>query len=259
MEIVQKNGTRYLTFDSFPSSVLHAVFSRHGGLSPFPWESLNVGGTVGDDPARVRRNRYKSFGAVKRPVESIYDVWQVHSTNIVFAEKPRSPESPYKQADILFTDKPNVTLFMRFADCVPILLHDPRSGVIGLVHSGWMGTVHGAAKVAIEAMKSHYGTQPSDVLAVIGPSIGPDHYEVGSDVVVRVMQSFGESASELLKTYIDKVHFDLWSANKLLLQQAGVEQIELSGLCTACHNDDWFSHRAERGKTGRFGVLMALQ
>jgi hypothetical protein len=73
------------------------------------------------------------------------------------------------------------------------------------------------------------------------------------------MQSFGASASELLKTYIDKIHFDLWSANKLLLQQAGVEQIELSGLCTACHNDDWFSHRAERGKTGRFGVLMALQ
>jgi copper oxidase (laccase) domain-containing protein len=96
-------------------------------------------------------------------------------------------------------------------------------------------------------------------MAAIGPSIGPDHYEVGPDVVSQVEQSFGMDANRLIEVRAGKTYLDLWAANRLQLEKSGVEQIEIAGLCTACHIDDWFSHRAEKGKTGRFGALIALQ
>jgi len=259
MKFHSKDGLRYLTFDIFPETVIHAVFTRRGGVSPAPWESLNVGGGIGDDPERVRENRYRSFAALGRTRESIFDVWQVHSAEAVIADAPRPPDEPYRKADIILTDRPEVTLFMRFADCVPILLHDPRRGAIALVHAGWLGTVRGAARAAVQAMQARYGSHPGDILAAIGPSIGRDHYEVGTDVMQQVRASFGKDAEALLFPEQDKIHFDLWAANCLLLKRAGVGKIELAGLCTACHLEDWFSHRAERGRAGRFGVLMALK
>ena len=126
------NGIRYYTFGIFPREVTHAVFTRQGGVSPEPWASLNVGGTVGDEVTRVRENRFRSFTALGRRIDSLFDVWQVHSADAVCADAPRDPGKELIQADIIFTDKPNVTLYMRFADCVPILLHDPKQGVVGL-------------------------------------------------------------------------------------------------------------------------------
>jgi YfiH family protein len=148
---------------------------------------------------------------------------------------------------------------MRFADCVPILFHDPKKGVVGIAHAGWLGTVRGAAKTAVETMVSRYGSQPGDILAAIGPSIGPDHYEIGRDVIVQIQDCFGAQADGLLKTKKRRTYLDLWAANALQLRHAGVEKIELAEICTACHLDDWFSHRAEKGKTGRFGALIGLQ
>jgi copper oxidase (laccase) domain-containing protein len=107
-------------------------------------------------------------------------------------------------------------------------------------------------------MHARFGSTPGDILAGIGPSIGPDHYEVGPDVVSQVRQAFGQSASRLLTDHAGATHFDLWTANRLALEKAGVWQIELAGLCTACHTEDWYSHRAERGRTGRFGAIIAL-
>ena len=257
MAFTQADEIRYFTFDLFPKSVTHGVFTRHGGVSPAPWDSLNVGGSVGDDPARVRENRLRSFAALGRTCESIFDVHQVHSVNVVFADAPRSSETPYQQADIILTDRPGITLFMRFADCVPVLLHDPRKNVIGVAHAGWIGTVRSAVSAAVEAMCSHYGSRAEDILAAIGPSIGPDHYVVGPDVVVQVMQAFGKDAENLLASG-DGMRFDLWAANRLLLERAGVRQIALAGLCTVCHTKDWYSHRAQHGRAGRFGVLAAL-
>lgn len=259
MKFHSKDGLRYLTFDIFPDTVLHAVFTRRGGVSPPPWESLNVGGGIGDDPERVRENRYRSFSALGRSRESIFDVWQVHSADAVFADAPRRPDEPYRRADIILTDRPEVTLFMRFADCVPILLHDPRQGVIAVAHAGWLGTVRGAARAAVHAMQERYGSNPVDIRAAIGPSIGRDHYEVGMDVIQRVKESFGGASEQVLFSQNGRVHFDLWTANRLLLEQAGVTAVETAGLCTACHLDDWFSHRGEKGRSGRFGVLMALK
>jgi YfiH family protein len=147
---------------------------------------------------------------------------------------------------------------MRFADCVPVLLHDPVRRVIGLAHAGWLGTIRGVARSAIENMQKRYGSEPRDILAAIGPSIGPDHYEVGQDVIQKIEESFGEKAEGLVGWRDGRSYLDLWKANRLQLEQAGVQQIEVAEVCTACHLEDWFSHRAEKGKTGRFGAIMAL-
>jgi len=147
---------------------------------------------------------------------------------------------------------------MRFADCVPILVYDPVKQVIGISHAGWMGTVKDVAGVTVKSMHERYESNPSDVVACVGPSIGPDHYEVGDDVIQQATQLFGEESDLVLHPYSDRIHFDLWKANQLLLQRAGVRQIETAGVCTACHTEDWFSHRAEYGKTGRFGALISL-
>lgn len=256
MPFSQNNGLRFYQFDSLP--VRHAVFTRHGGASPEPWASLNLGGTVGDEIERVRRNRFLSFAALGCKPDSIFDVWQVHSADAVCAVAPRRMDEPYQKADIILTDQPDVTLFMRFADCVPILVYDPNKGVIGVSHAGWLGTVRDVAGVTMNTMCERYDSNPADIIACIGPSIGPDHYEVGEDVIAQVKQTFGADAGLVLPLHNEKVHFDLWKANQYLLERAGVRRIELAGICTACHTEDWFSHRAEKGKTGRFGALISL-
>ena len=258
MSFRQHNDIRYYAFDIFGSSIEHGVFTRQGGISPAPWASLNVGGMVGDEPAHVRENRVRSFEALGRKPASIFDVWLVHSAAVICTDAPRPLEAIPQQADIILTDKPQVTLFMRFADCVPILFYDPKKAVVGIAHAGWLGTVRGAARSAVETMQARYGCKPQDLLAAIGPSIGPDHYEIGPDVIERVRQAFGADADRLLETRTGRVYLDLWTANFLQLQKTGMGQIEMAGICTACHVEDWFSHRAEKGRTGRFGALIGL-
>jgi polyphenol oxidase len=257
MPMIQCDEIRYFQFDSLNTK--HAIFTRHGGKSPQPWGTLNVGGTVGDDLARVQENRILSFRALDCDPESIFDVWQVHSADVVCARAPRPYGESYRQADSILTDQADVTLFMRFADCVPLMLHDPRLGVIGVAHAGWMGTLRDVAVSTVNAMKKNYGSNPTDIIVGIGPSIGPDHYEIGADVILQVMQKFGDDSERVLKSHHGKIHFNLWEANRMLLERAGIEQIEISGLCTACNTHDWYSHRAEKGRTGRFGALIALQ
>jgi YfiH family protein len=256
MPFTQQSGLRYFQFNTL--KIRHAIFTRHGGTSLGPWSSLNVGGTVGDMIESVRENRRLSFNALDCKPESIFDVWQVHSADVVFADAPRNMDEPYQKADIILTDRPEVTLFMRFADCVPIMFHDPVKNVVGVSHAGWMGTVRDVAGTTVRAMQERYGSNPSDVIACIGPSIGPDHYEVGEDVISQARQLFGQDSDLVLQPHKERIHFDLWKANQYLLERAGVKQVELAGICTACHIEDWFSHRAEKGKTGRFGALISL-
>jgi YfiH family protein len=276
MPFAEKDGIRYLTFDTLSvAGVTHAVFTRRGGISPAPWKALNVGGVVGDDPQRVAENRQRSFTALGKRLASMYDVWQVHGVEVVCAQSPRPADVPHLEADVILCDQPGVTLFMRFADCVPILLLDPRRGVVGLAHAGWMGTVRRVASAAVQSLHNCYGCQPSDLLAAIGPSIGAHHYPVGPDVVKRVQEAFGEQSEGLLlaqeasgsevgvalkgEDSLDSgVKFDLWNANRLVLREAGVNSIEVAGICTACFPEDWYSHRGEKGRTGRFGALIGL-
>jgi polyphenol oxidase len=260
MPILESDGLRYYKFDSLDDKRLfQAIFTRSGGMSPAPWKSLNFGGTVGDDPTRVLENRLRAFRVSGHPPETIFDTWLIHSARVICADAPRDQSRVPDQADAILTDRPTVTLFMRFADCVPVLLYDPYRRVIGLVHAGWLGTVRQVAATAVEAMCDRYGSNPRDIRAGIGPSIAAHHYPVGPDVVDEVQKSFGTDASGLLSGSNGAVQFDLWAANRLILERSGIRQIEISGLCSACHLEDWFSHRAENGKTGRFGVLLALK
>ena len=256
MPFRQRDNIRYFHFDHIPAR--HAVFTRQGGLSPEPWNSLNVGGTVGDDLQRVRANRNLSLRALGCDPTTVFDVWQVHGADVICATAPRPENESVRQADIILTDKPELTLYMRFADCVPIIVHDPHRGVVGVAHAGWMGTLRDVATSTINAMRQQYGSNPADIRAGIGPSIGPDHYEVGADVILQVMQRFGDESEQMLKSYNGKIHFDLWKTNRLLLERAGVGDIQVAAICTACNTQDWFSHRAEKGRTGRFGALISL-
>jgi YfiH family protein len=248
----------YFQFDSLDRALRQAVFTRRGGVSPEPWASLNMGGTVGDDPHNVKENRQRGLAILGCDENNVYDVWQVHGVDVVIARQPRPPDKPHIKADAILTDQPGLVLMMRFADCVPIFLYDPIRRVAGIVHAGWLGTVLGAALASVQAMQAEFGSAPANILAGIGPSIGPDHYEVGADVVSRVRRAFGIDASGLLAERDGRTDFNLWAANRLQLERAGVKQIETAGLCTACHTDDWFSHRAEHGRTGRFGALIGI-
>lgn len=259
MPFQEKNGLRFYQFDIFSETVINAVFTRHGGVSPAPWQSLNLSISVGDDQTRVAENRTRAFDSLGRNPASLHDAHLVHGVDIIYADAPRSLNESPQKADILFTDNPEVSLFMRYADCVPLLFHDPTQNVIGLAHAGWMGTVKGVAEVSINAMIETYNCKPENIIAGIGPSISVDHYEIGEDVASQFRDKYGEDAEKILQTRENKLYLDLWTANVIQLKNVGVEQIQVSGLCTACHLEDWFSHRAEKGKTGRFGVLLALK
>lgn len=260
MKFSTVNDIRYLSFDIFPGYVKQAIFTRSGGMSPTPWNSLNVGSLVGDDLANVTNNKRRLFEALSIDDRSMFDVWQVHSSDIVIANQPHQQSSfpPEYKADGIVTDQPGVTLFMRFADCTPIMLCDPKKKAIGIVHAGWQGTVKKAALQAVKTFQAAFGTDPGDILAAIGPAIGPDHYEVGENVIEQVKHAFGAQSDQVLMDHNGKIHFNLWEANKISLNEAGVTSVEVAGICTACNTADWFSHRAEKGKTGRFGALISI-
>ena len=251
---------RYLVSDSLPENdVVHGFFTRHGGVSDTPWDRLNLGRSVGDNPQHVAENRRRLLRSIGSSDSNVFDVWQVHSVSVIVAEKPNELGCVPQRADAIITDKPGILLMMRFADCVPILLYDPIRRVIGIVHAGWLGSVGKIVKITIEKMQSQFKSNPADVLAVIGPSIAAHHYPVGDDVIVRVMNAYGEKASELLSIENSNKQFDLWKANQFCLTEAGVNRIEVLGVCTVCSHTDWYSHRGDHGKTGRFGVVIGLR
>jgi len=258
MPFVESSGVKYYTFETPQHPALrHAVIARRGGNSPRPWESLNLGGTVGDQPERVRANLGRALAAIDLLPSSLSQVWQIHSAEIVRVDSPNGAGSPAK-ADGMVTARPALSLLMRFADCVPILVFDPVRIAIGVAHAGWLGTVRGVSIELVSSMIREFGSKPEDLIAGIGPSIGPDHYPVGPDVVAQVEAAFGARSSHLLLPRDGQVVLDLWSANRWQLESTGIGSIEVAGICTACNLGDWYSHRGERGQTGRFGAVLAL-
>jgi len=260
MKRLYSNGLSYLQFeDGTFDGVVHGFFTRQGGVSPNPWTSLNLATTVGDSRENVIENRKRIFDSVSRSVDTLFDVWQVHSTDVICTDKCRELNEPHQKADAIFTDLPEITLLMRFADCVPIILYDERKHVVGIVHAGWQGTVNGIVRRAVETIQKRYHVNASDLVAGIGPSIGPDHYAVGKNVYEAAKTEFGEERERLFHRDNGSMFFNLWLANGFLLEKSGVTNIHYSNICTACHLEDWYSHRAEQGKTGRFGAVIALK
>jgi YfiH family protein len=255
----QRSDLVYYQFDQWGDAPLtHGIFTRLGGVSKPPWASFNLGGTVGDDVAAVRENHRRMYAALGLDEARACTVWQVHSADTVVVHHPVQHRRWLARADGMVTNRPGVPLTMRFADCTPILLYDPVHHAIGIAHAGWRGTVLGAGVSALEAMDAAFGTQPADVQAGIGPSIGPDRYQVGNEVVVAVKDAFGHTDGLIKRASDGSAYLDLWAANRLALERAGVAHIEVAGLCTATRTDEFYSHRAEQGRTGRFGAVIAL-
>lgn len=253
-----KQGLVYYQSERW-SHLAHGIFTRKGGVSRAQWSGLNVGGTVGDDLASVRKNHDLMYDVLEVDGNRACTTWQVHGTDVVIANGPIQERRWLSRADALMTDQPNTPLVMRYADCVPLLFHDPDKQVIGLAHAGWRGTVQGMAANMVRAMQAAYASDPADIEVVIGPSISVEHYQVGEEVVAIMEEYYGTLAGLMRRDPADgTAYVDLWAANRLDLQRMGVEKIDTAGICTYANTDEFFSHRAEQGKTGRFGVVMSL-
>jgi hypothetical protein len=260
MNRCEANGLRYYQFEGLPADqVDHAVFTRLGGASSGAYSALNLGGTVGDKPEAVVENHRRLFKAAGRDYESRFDVWQVHGTTMVYSDQPRSQDQKHQPADGIFTDNPEVTLIMRFADCVPLVLYDPVNRAVGLVHAGWQGTLLRIGELAVDYMRERFNSDPANLFAGIGPSICGSCYEVGEDVRERFLKTFEADGRSFFSERNGSLYLDLWGANAYSLRKAGVRQIEQSGLCTAENLDEWYSYRKEKGFTGRFGVVIGLK
>jgi hypothetical protein len=237
----------------------HGIYSRHGGMSIAPFDTLNMGGNVGDSAENVRRNHALMYESAGVQGASACTVWQVHSADVIVVNRRSRNLRWVGAADGLVSDQPDAPLTMRFADCVPILLFDPVRGVVGIAHAGWRGTVSGICAATVRAMSHCFGCHPHDIQAGIGPSIGPRQYQVGEEVVKAVTDYFGTIKTLIQRSTNDNsAYLNLWAANALDLERSGVEQIEIAGICTAENTQDFFSHRREKGRTGRFGAVISL-
>ncbi|MGB1286930.1 MAG: peptidoglycan editing factor PgeF [Aggregatilineales bacterium] len=242
-------------------NIKHGIFTRHGGVSAAPWSSLNLGGTQGDEVTHVQQNHHLMYDALDVNGGNAVTTWMVHGVDVVIADAPVPGRKWLAQADAILTDKPDLPLVMRYADCTPLLYRDPTQGVIGLAHAGWRGTVQGMASVTVKAIQAHYGSNPTDIEVIIGPTISCKNFQVGEEVVEAFEGYFG-TLDNLMRRDPDDgtAYLDLWEANRLDLVQSGIpdKNITIAGICTHARTDDFFSHRAEKGRTGRFGVVMSL-
>ena len=256
----QAHGLAYHTFaslEAFPE-IVHGVTTRHGGVSTGRYASLNLTKSLGDDPDAVEENIQRTCQAFGVRRADVVSPGQRHTANVcqVGIEDRGRLCAGY---DALITDQPGVPLLLRYADCTPVLIYDPTHHALAVVHSGWRGTVQGAPKAAVEALCRAYGSRPADMIAAIGPSIGPCCYEVGQDVVDAVQVAFAGPDGLLKPGPRGRQHFNLWAANRRWLAEAGVGEIEVAETCTACHVAEFYSYRAAGGTTGHFGALMALR
>lgn len=246
-------------------SLVHAVFTRLGGVSLPPYASLNLGHTVGDDPVAVAINHNRVYRALQIHRSQTVTCHLTHSADVLVVTAAGGGQVAGR-GDALVTAEPDVYLSMRFADCAPILVHDPARGAVGLAHAGWRGTLKNVAGAVVQTMVNELDCTPETMTAVIGPAIGPCCYQVGSEVIRAVevafpaRESIDENGARLLSQHDGRrAYFNLWEANRRQLVAAGVGRVMVAGLCTACHIDHFFSHRAERGYTGRFGVVIGYR
>jgi polyphenol oxidase len=256
----EAGGIVYYTFESLDrfGEVVHGVTARHGGVSEGPWASLNLTKGTGDDPEHVEQNLRRVADALGTRREHLVSPNQRHTTRAA-AVTPADRGRVLPETDTLLTADADVPVLLRYADCTPILLYDPRRAAIAVVHSGWRGTVAGAVPAALRALAGQFGTRLEEVVAGVGPSIGPCCYEVGDEVVAAAREAFSDAESLLPRNGNGRRHFDLWGANRYWLTEAGVRQVEVAEICTACHQDEFFSYRGGNGRTGHFGAIMMLK
>jgi hypothetical protein len=244
--------------------IVHFISSRHQGFSDPPYDSFNLSFHVGDEPEKVLKNRQLLSSKLGFLIEDFVTLKQVHGANIVkITEKNRGQgafdyKSAIEAADGMITNLPGICLMVLIADCVPMLFYDPNQQIIGVAHAGWKGTTEKIAENMVNTMVKQYGARPKDIIVCIGPSIGPCCYEIRSDVIKEIQNNLG---GELIIFKDNRYYFDLWRANKVQLFNLGIgyQNMELSGFCTKCRRDIFFSFRGERGRTGRFGAGIMIK
>lgn len=237
----------------------HGIFTRHGGVSEAPWRSLNLGASNGDQRAAVQENHARLYRAADVNAERAVSSWLTHGVDTLVVTRETQPNGKLRKADAIITDLPDTPLVMRYADCAPLLYFDRAKQVIGLGHAGWRGTVQGMASKVVWMMRKTYGCRASDIEVVIGPAISRRNYRVGEEVVQQARAYFGNAADVVWRDPADGApYLDLWRANQLDLQRSGVINIDILEICTYENTEDFYSHRAENGATGRFGVVMSL-
>lgn len=251
------DGLTGYIFDGPGIGLRHALITRLGGVSTGHATSLNLGSTVGDDPAAVQENLRRVCLAFDLRRDRLVSPHQVHGCHVVRVGAADGGQV-IPAADALMTDEPGVALLLRFADCAPVLFHDPIRRVTALAHAGWRGAAAGVVPATVAALGATFGSRPGDLWAGIGPAIGPEQYAVGPEVVTAIAAACPPGAP-IAAQRAGEWYLDLPGALAAQLRAAGVAQIALSHLCTASHTDEWYSHRAEQGKTGRFGVFVMLE
>lgn len=267
---MEKNGIRYLQFPALsePGVCRHLFSTRVGGVSEGDLGSMNLSYTRGDKKENVDENFRRIADILVCEPDDFVLSHQTHTTNVrVVTEADRGKgitrERDYEDVDGLITNVPGIVLSTFYADCVPLYFLDPVKKAIGLSHSGWRGTVNKMGKVTVNKMAEEYGCNPKDLVAVIGPSICVDCYEVSMDVAQEFMMAFAD-AENLDKIVIpkneEKAMLNLWQANLAVLIEAGIpkENITLPDLCTSCNKELLFSHRATNGKRGNLGAFLVL-
>ena len=235
-------------FQTLPG-VLAALSTRNGGVSPDPL-GMNLSFSVGDEEANVLRNRELFFGGLGISLGELATPRQVHGSALLRVQTP----GMFAGTDGLVTNAPRIFLCVTVADCVPILLCDPRAPAVGAVHAGWRGTASGILAAAVERMREEFGTDPTALLAFIGPAAGACCYEVGEDVAARFDAQFLQRRGE-------HALVDLKSANRSQLLDAGLQpgHIEVDPSCTIEESARFHSYRRDGDRSGRMmGVIGIL-
>ena len=258
---IEKMGINYWQEEAFcRSGLVQHAFSERGADGAF-----NLALHTGDDPQKVISNRKLFTAALDIKMEQTVTMEQVHGVNIARVTAEDCGRGMYayqdclKATDGLLTNTKNIALMGCFADCVPLIFLDEQKEVIALSHAGWKGTVGGIGAKTAEKMVNDFHCDYGNILVAIGPSIGPCHYEVDERVINEV-QKFSWWQKVLTPTAKGHGMLNLWECNRLQLLELGVkdEHIFISGLCTFCHKDKFFSYRAENGHTGRIAAIIML-
>jgi len=256
----EAKGIPYYSFGALAEheQIVHAVFTRLGGVSAPPYRALNVGHSVGDEPVAVGANHDIIYRALGLSRAEVVAACQVHSNHTAIVDE-RDVGQVIPQTDALITGVPGVHLFLRFADCLPIFLFDPERQVVALGHAGWRGTAAAIASQMVQAMRDSFDTDPEHLIASLGPAIGPCCYQVGEEVARAIEPTIQDQQAAIRHLGDSCFSLDLWEANRQQLLRRGVSNVEVGRICTACHADEFFSHRADRGVTGRFAALLGLR
>ena len=272
ISIKKKLDIEYVSFNHFEQTALvsHCFMTRIGGVSEGDYSTLNPGLTTQDDTKKIAKNRAKISNLIGFKLSESIELEHGNKVHII---RKKEDNDGSIIADAVITNLKNEPLVILYADCVPVFILDPVTPAIALIHAGWRGTVLKIVTETVMAMQKEFNTNPSDCLAGIAPSIGKCCFEIGEDVAKQFITAF--EAWKDLEPYLsnestnkhtdiqninNKSYVDLWNINKRLLIQSGLldSNISVSGLCTSCRKDLFFSYRRDKKITGRMAAVLTL-